>query len=147
MWSCDHPRVLEERDDAELVRRIGEGDTESLRTLYERYGSILFGMALRIVGDRERSARSACRTPSFAVWKNARAYDPERARVSTWVVAIVRNRAVDLVRSRVARPVEPRAEIVSSDESPDAADLAAAAETSGQWPTRSPSFLPSRERS
>jgi RNA polymerase sigma-70 factor (ECF subfamily) len=118
-------------NDGELVQRIGEGDTEALRTLYERYGTIVFGMALRLVGDRQ--AAEECTQDAFvAVWRNARSYEPERAAVSTWMISIARNRAVDLVRRRQARPFEPRAEIEQGDQSPDVAELVSAAETSGR---------------
>ncbi|MGH3022963.1 MAG: sigma-70 family RNA polymerase sigma factor [Gaiellaceae bacterium] len=119
----------EERDDAELVRSIGDGDTEALRALYERYGSIVFGMAYRLLGDRQ--AAEECTQDVFvAVWRAAGAYDPERARVSSWMIAIARNRVVDIGRGRLARPVEPYAELRQGDESPDAAELAAAADSS-----------------
>ena len=118
----------EERDDGELVRCIGEGDTEALRALYERYGSIVFGMAYRLLGDRQL-AEECTQDVFVAIWRGADGYDPKRARVSSWMIAIARNRAVDLARARAARPADPHSEIRSSDDSPDAADLAAAADS------------------
>jgi RNA polymerase sigma-70 factor (ECF subfamily) len=121
--------VADDRDDVELVERVAAGDTEALRELYERFGSLLFGMALRVVGDRQ--AAEECTQDVFvSVWRGAGRFDPERGSVSTWLIAIARNRAVDLVRRRAARPADPHAEIERRDESPDAAELVAAAETS-----------------
>lgn len=120
------------RSDAELVARLGEGDTDALRVLYERYGPILFGMALRLLGDRQ-AAEECTQDALVAVWRNARSYDPERAAVSTWMISIARNRAVDLWRRGRTRPGEPRAEIAQGDESPDVGDVGdvvIAAETS-----------------
>lgn len=119
----------DERDDAELVRRIARDDTDALRTLYERYGTIVFGMAYRMLGDRQ-SAEECTQDVFVAIWRTAQAYEAERGRVSSWLVTIARNRAVDLVRRRAARPVDPHAEIWQNDESPDVADLAAAADHS-----------------
>jgi len=123
-----------ERDDVELVERVAGGDTDALRELYERFGGILFGMALRVVGDRQAAAE--CTQDAFvSLWRGAAGYDPRRGAVSTWLIAIARNRAVDLVRRRAARPADPHAEVEPPDESPAAADLVVAAETSGEVAT------------
>ena len=121
--------MADDRADAELVQRVGEGDTAALRVLYERYGSILFGMAMRIVGDRQ-AAEECTQDALLAVWRNGATYDPDRASVSSWMIAIVRNRAVDAVRRRAARPSDPHAEIWETDEAPGAGDVVAAADTS-----------------
>lgn len=120
----------DERDDVELLPRIATDDTEALRTLYDRYGAIVFGMAYRILGDRQ--AAEECTQDTFvAVWRNAASYDPSKARVSSWLVAIARNRAVDAVRRRAARPVDSHEEIwQAADESADTAEIAAAADES-----------------
>ena len=129
LWSCDHGSVADEQDDAELVSLVAAGDNAALRELYDRFGSIVFGMAMRVVGDRQ--AAEECTQDTFvAVWRGAKEYDPRRAAVSTWMITIARNRAVDLVRRRAVRPSDPYAEIERSDESPDVADVVAAAETS-----------------
>ncbi len=121
----------DDRDDTALVQSIGTGDTDALRVLYDRYGAILFGMALRLLRDRQ--AAEECTQDVFvAVWRSARTYDPGRASVSAWMITIARNRAVDLVRRRAARPADPYADVWQSDESPDAADLAAAADGSSR---------------
>jgi RNA polymerase sigma-70 factor (ECF subfamily) len=123
--------VPDERDDAELVARVADGDTGALQELYERLGSIVFGMALRVLGDRQ--AAEECTQDTFvAVWRGAGRFDPERAAVSTWLVSIARNRAVDLVRRRAARPADPYAEVEQRDESPDVADAVVATEMSSR---------------
>lgn len=121
--------MRDDGDDAALIRRIGEGDTGALRVLYERYGAIVFGMALRVVGDRQ-TAEECTQDVFVAVWRSAGAYDAERASVSTWMISIARNRAVDAVRRLAARPAQPQAEVFVSDEAPDTADRAAALESS-----------------
>jgi RNA polymerase sigma-70 factor (ECF subfamily) len=121
--------VPDERDDAELVQRVAQGDKDALRALYERFGSILFGMSFRVLGDRQ-AAEECTQDTLLAVWRRAGAYDPRRASVGTWMIAIARNRAVDLLRRRAARPADPHAEIEQGDESPDVADSVAADETS-----------------
>ena len=118
---------MRDTDDALLVRRVDEGDTDALRILYERYGGIVFGMTYRLLGDRQ--AAEECTQDVFvSVWRTARSYAPERARVSTWVIAIARNRAIDATRRRAARPVDPRADVWTTEQTPDTADLVANAD-------------------
>jgi RNA polymerase sigma-70 factor, ECF subfamily len=122
---CDHLLVPDERDDAELVQLVAADDTDALRVLYERYGSIVFGMAQRVLGDRQL-AEECTQDVFVALWRSAAKYEPGRAQVSTWLVGIAKYRAIDLVRRRAARPADPYAEIWQGDESPDSAELVAA---------------------
>jgi len=126
MRSCDH-FSMPESDDAVLVERVHAGDAEALRSLYERYGAIVFGMTYRLLGDRQ--AAEECTQDVFvSVWRTADGYQPERAQVSTWILAIARNRAIDATRRRAARPVDPHEDVWSTDESPDASELVSAAD-------------------
>lgn len=122
---CDHPLVPDERDDAELVQLVAEDDTDALRVLYERYGSIVFGMAQRLLGDRQQ-AEECTQDVFVALWRNAAKYEPGRAQVSTWLIGVAKYRAIDLLRRRAARPADPYAEIWQGSESPDSAELVAA---------------------
>ena len=114
-------------DDAELVGRIARDDTDALRALYDRYGAILFGLAYRTLADRQL-AEDCVQEVFVTVWRNAGRYDPARALVTTWLFAVTRNKAVDAVRWQARRSADPLPEHWSADESPDAAELVAAAE-------------------
>ncbi len=118
-------------DDVELVRRIAARDTGALRELYDRYGAIVHGMAYRTLGDRQL-AEDCTQEVFVAVWKGAGRYDPARAQVTTWMLSIARNRAVDAVRWHEHRRAEPLPEAWSHGEAPDAAEIAVAAEQSEQ---------------
>lgn len=119
--------MAEPADDAVLVRRVESGDSEALRALYDRYGGIVFGMTFRLLGDRQ--AAEECTQDVFvAVWRTARTYEPNRAKVSTWLLTIARNRAIDSTRRRAARPVDPHEDVWSVDESPDTADVVSSAD-------------------
>lgn len=114
-------------DDAHLVRRLHQGDTEALRALYERYGGIVFGMTYRVLGDRQ--AAEECTQDVFvAVWRTAGSYEPARARVSTWLLTIAHNRAIDATRRRAARPVDPYEDVRITEQAPDTADLVSRAD-------------------
>ena len=114
-------------DDARLLRRIATRDTDALRELYDVYGKIVFGMALRILGDRQL-AEDCTQEVFVAVWRGARRYDAERARVSTWLFALTRNNAIDLARWHRRRRAEPLPDSWSGGEAPDPSDVTAAAE-------------------
>jgi len=121
----------EDTVDAGLVRAIADGDSAALESLYARYGTIVFGMAYRLLRDRQ--AAEECTQDVFvAVWRGAASYDEERSRVTTWLFTIARNRAVDLTRRRAARPVDLHEEVESPEHAPDAADLVAAADSSSR---------------
>ncbi len=93
--------------DAVLVRQLADHRTEALGDLYDRYGSLLMGLAYRILGNRT-DAEEVLQDVLLHVWNHAGRYDPSRSSVSTWLVLIARSRAIDRLRSRrvVERTVE-----------------------------------------
>jgi RNA polymerase sigma-70 factor (ECF subfamily) len=121
--------VREPDDDALLVRRLDEGDSDALRALYDRYGGIVFGMTFRLLGDRQ-TAEECTQDVFVSVWRTAGSYDPARARVSTWLLTMARNRAIDATRRRAARPVDPHEDVWVAEQAPDTADLVAHADES-----------------
>lgn len=91
--------------DVELVRAMARGDRSALAVLYDRYGPIMFALALRIVRER-REAEDLLHDVFLEVWRSARDYDPDRGRVRTWLTIRMRSRALDLQKSaRVSRNV------------------------------------------
>jgi RNA polymerase sigma-70 factor, ECF subfamily len=112
--------------DAALIRAVADGDREAFRSLYDRYGRMVLAIAFRIVNDRQL-AEECVQDVFVELWRHARRFDPSRARVSTWLYAIARNRALDAVRSRGRRPV-PQAEVEPAGSSADTVELVAAAD-------------------
>jgi len=91
-----------EPSDAELIARFAAGDVDALALLYDRHRSSAYGVALRIT--RERSlAEDAVQNAFISLWRNPHAYRADRGSVRTWLLAIVRNRSIDLLRHQ--RPV------------------------------------------
>ena len=82
-----------------LMARIAAGDRAALRQLYAATSAKLFGVALRILSDREE-AEDVLQEVYVTVWRRADRYDPARAGVMTWVSTIARNRAIDRLRAR-----------------------------------------------
>lgn len=88
--------------DADLLRRIADGDVRAMGELYDRYGSTLFPIALRIL--RERSEAEDILHDAFvAVSERAHQYAPERGSVIAWLVTLVRNLSIDRARRRERR--------------------------------------------
>jgi len=118
--------------DEELVRRVAAArDPAALAELYDRYAGLIYGLALRLLGDRPL-AEELVQDVFLAVWRNAGSFDPSRAGFSTWVYRIARNRITDLDRRRRARPrpaegeVAERAEGDAAGALPEALDVAEA---------------------
>jgi RNA polymerase sigma-70 factor (ECF subfamily) len=90
-------------DDVALIRQIALARPEALSALYDRYGRLVFSLALHIVGEEE-SAEEVTQDVFFRIWEKAEIYQAEQARVSTWLTSITRNRSIDLLRKRKVRP-------------------------------------------
>ena len=89
--------------DAELVASIARGDRGALSSLYDRHSAVLLGLAMRIVRDR-REAEDLLHDVFLEAWRSAKAFDPKRGRVRTWLAIRMRSRALDLQKSaRVSR--------------------------------------------
>lgn len=88
--------------DEELIRRVAQGDPESVRVLYHRYSRLVYGLAMRITGNNT-DAEEVTQDVFLKVWEKATTYQADRGKVLTWMVQIARNRAVDVLRGQTAR--------------------------------------------
>jgi RNA polymerase sigma-70 factor (ECF subfamily) len=95
-------RSEEERSWSALVVQVAEGNEPALTRLYDVTNRIVYGLALRILGDSS-TAEDVTLEVYLQVWRIARTYDPGRGTVSSWLVTLTRSRAIDLLRSRQAR--------------------------------------------
>jgi RNA polymerase sigma-70 factor (ECF subfamily) len=88
---------------AACLAAVAAGERTALAELYRHTGAKLFGLCLRILGDRGE-AEDVLQEVYLTVWQRAAAYDPARASAMTWLLAIARNRAIDRLRARGGRP-------------------------------------------
>lgn len=88
--------------DAALLARVANGDRAALGELYDRFSRPLYSMALRIVPDAA-DAQDIVHDAFVAVWDKAATFDSHRGTAFSWLVTLVRNRAIDKVRSRRRR--------------------------------------------
>jgi RNA polymerase sigma factor (sigma-70 family) len=99
-------RDLAHLSDEALVALVARADDSALAELYDRFGHVAYGLALRIVRD-PALAEDAVQEAFLAVWRWAARFVPERAKASTWILTLVHRRAVDIVRREEPRRTEP----------------------------------------
>jgi RNA polymerase sigma-70 factor (ECF subfamily) len=87
------------QDDAALIARLRGGDDKAMADLYDRYSSIVYGVALRVLGDTT-AAEDVLQEVFLQLWRRPQAFDSERGRLAPWLAVIARNRAIDVVRKR-----------------------------------------------
>jgi RNA polymerase sigma factor (sigma-70 family) len=99
-------RDLAHLSDEALVALAARADEGALAELYDRFGHVAYGLALRIVRD-PAFAEDAVQEAFLTVWRSAAGFVPERAKASTWILTLVHRRAVDVVRREQPRRAEP----------------------------------------
>jgi RNA polymerase sigma factor (sigma-70 family) len=92
--------------DEAVVALVARSDEQALAELYDRFGRVAYGLALRILRD-EALAEDAVQEAFLTAWRAADTFVPERAKASTWLLTLVHRRAVDLVRREERRRAEP----------------------------------------
>lgn len=84
-----------------LAERIRRGERDALGLLYDRYAALALGVAMRIVSD-QATAEDLVQDAFVTVWQKIGRFDAARGSLRSWIVTIVRNRAID--RLRAGRP-------------------------------------------
>ncbi|MGC2190752.1 MAG: sigma-70 family RNA polymerase sigma factor [Candidatus Dormiibacterota bacterium] len=98
--------------DAQLMWRLRGRDEEALAALYDRHAGVAYGLAVRMLNDRA-SAEEVVQDAFLSLWRRAAAYAPDRASVRSWLLVMVRSRAIDRLR-----PVSARARSVPIEDEP-----------------------------
>jgi RNA polymerase sigma factor (sigma-70 family) len=99
-------RDVAQLSDEALLEAVAGSDEAALGELYDRFGRVAYGLALRILRDASL-AEDAVQEAFLQAWRSAGSYQPQRAKASTWLLTFVHRRAVDLVRREERRRVEP----------------------------------------
>ena len=92
-----HEGPLSPETEQELMRQLIVGDEDAMRALYARFGSPVYTMGLRLLGSSQE-AEELTQDVFLAAWRKASRFDPSRGRLSTWLMAIAHNLAVDRLR-------------------------------------------------
>ena len=81
---------------------IEEGDGDAFAALYDRHSRSAYSRAHKLAGEKQ-AAEDLTQDAFIKVWRSADRYRPERGSVRTWILSVVRNRAIDQLRARASR--------------------------------------------
>lgn len=85
--------------DLAAVTAMKAGDQGAMAELYDRYSSVVYAVALRVLGDTG-AAEDVLQEVFLQLWRNPSAFDSARGSLVAWLAVITRNRAIDALRKR-----------------------------------------------
>ncbi|MEU5178556.1 sigma-70 family RNA polymerase sigma factor [Streptomyces longwoodensis] len=85
------------RWDRKMQQRLARGEAAALGELYDRFSSLVHGLAHRVLGD-ERAADGITREVFVHVWEHPESYDPDQGPLRTWVAGLTHRLAVQRLR-------------------------------------------------
>lgn len=86
------------RWDRKMQQRLARGEAAALGELYDRFASLVHGLAHRVLGD-ERAADGITREVFVHVWENPESYDPKQGPLRSWVATLTHRLAVQRLRA------------------------------------------------
>jgi RNA polymerase sigma-70 factor (ECF subfamily) len=96
------PRARQDFTWRGYVNQSAKGDQSALASLYDESSSLVYSVALRVLGD-VADAEEVTLDVYTQVWKTAATYDGSRGSVTAWLVTLARSRAIDRCRARTSR--------------------------------------------
>ena len=99
--------------DLTLATAIRTGDQGAMAALYDRFSSIVYAVALRVLQDTG-AAEDVLQDIFMQLWRNPGAFDSSRGNMAAWLAVIARNRAIDALRKR--RPQDDIEDVIVSVE-------------------------------
>lgn len=94
-------KSLSTLSDAELTLSLCNGEQAPLRILYDRYGGLVYTIALRVL-ERNDEAEDLTQEVFLTFWKDKQ-FDPNRASLSTYLGVLTRSRALNRLEQRTSR--------------------------------------------
>ncbi len=102
-------RDSEAAAEADLVARTANGDSAAYKILVDRQVHHIYAVARRMLGD-EAEAEDIVQEVFLRLWKNAGKFDPEKARLSTWLHRVTSNLCIDRLRGRRTEQLDEKYE-------------------------------------
>jgi RNA polymerase sigma-70 factor (ECF subfamily) len=93
---------LQRLADEDLMPLVERKDPAAFEIVYDRHGGVAYSLAYRIVGDRS-AAEEVTQEAFLSVWRSGARFDRARGSVRTWLLGVVRNRAIDVLRREAGR--------------------------------------------
>ena len=88
--------------DPNLLALVAKGDQQAFSQLYDHSSTLLFTLAVRILGNREEAAE-LLQDVYLEVWRKVSRYDVGRGTPVAWLITLTKSRAIDRLRARAAR--------------------------------------------
>jgi RNA polymerase sigma-70 factor (ECF subfamily) len=88
--------------DEELISLMGAGDAGAFAALYDRHSRAVYSLSYRMAGEKQ-AAEDLAQDAFLKVWRSAGTYRAQRGSVKTWILTVVHNRGIDLLRSSASR--------------------------------------------
>lgn len=108
------------QDDDHLLRRVGNGDQQAMAEIFDRYGRLVYSVALRVLADSGH-AEDVLQDVLFKVWREPQSFINDRGKLGAWLAVMARNRAIDALRRR--KPADPVEEVVLASSTDIASDV------------------------
>ena len=125
---CDRTSSAEDVSDEALIAAVAAGDRRAMHELFTRHQQRVYRFVRRIVTNRA-TAEDIVTDVFIELWRRAASFEG-RARLSTWLLAIARNKALSALRVRVDRPLDDAMEVAdpadTAEESLHASERSAA---------------------
>ena len=86
-------------DDVALLRLVQRGDDSAMGALYDRYGKVVYSVALRVLQD-PASAEDVLQEIFLQIWRNPDSFIATRGTLGGWLAVVSRNRSIDALRRR-----------------------------------------------
>jgi len=86
-------------EEMRLIARLRAGDQQAMSELYERYGKVVYAVALRVLQDAA-AAEDVLQDVFLQLWRNPDAFDASRGSLAAWLAVIARHRSIDRLRKR-----------------------------------------------
>lgn len=105
---------------AGLLARVANGDRAAFQELYEETSPKFLAIVTRILRDEDR-ALDVLQEAYVSIWRHAGRFDPNKGRAFTWMLVVMRNRALDTLRSteRSETLTELTAEVPDTADGPE----------------------------
>ena len=96
------PSELHALADEDLMAHVQDGDARAFEIIFDRHADVAFSLAYRMCGRRSM-AEDVVQEAFLSLWRSGARYDRTRGSVRSWVLGVVRNRAIDLFRREQVR--------------------------------------------
>jgi len=88
---------MTEHTDIDLLNQVGQHDQQALIVLYQRYGSLVYSLALQTL-HQPVLAEEVTQDVFLKLWQQPARWNPELGQLSSWLLAITRNASIDRLR-------------------------------------------------